>query len=190
MRAYPEASTIRLRVGARHACARQPGGRRNSLTTLGPAPVFTTAATAAGSSSPKRKVVLTFKQSFRKTSRVARQAHGVHEATLVRSRRQHRPRIATESDTGSPGPVTDGGTPTGAPPALHFPIPMCPWSSSLVRDGIPSPQDSPFTCSPGFSAGSPAGDCAPSLAPPSRRGSLVVPLCPADGLAELDTLAG
>ena len=75
-------------------------------------------ATATGSSPPKLKAVLTLNVSLRKTSRVPRQAHGVHVDTLVRSRRPHRPRNATEADTGSSGPEPDGRAPTGAPPLI------------------------------------------------------------------------
>jgi len=41
--ACPEASTIRVRVGARSTYAPHPGGRKSSLTTVSPAPVSTTA---------------------------------------------------------------------------------------------------------------------------------------------------
>jgi len=165
LRACPETSKIRVRVGGRQEWALQPGGSRSSLTTLVPAPVSTTAATETGSSPPKLKVVLTLKLSLRKTSRVPRQAHGVHTATSVRSRRPHRPRNATEADTGSPGPVKDGRAPTGAPPSPCSPIPRYPWSWSLPRDGSPSPQNSPGTCSPGCSAGSRPGGGATYLGP-------------------------
>ena len=59
---------------------------------------------AAGPGDARLKVVLTLKLSLRKTSRVPRQAHGVQADTLARNRRPHRPRNATEADTGLPGP--------------------------------------------------------------------------------------
>jgi len=63
--ASPVTSSIRVRVIVRHACARQPGGKTCSLTPLGPPTVPATAATETGSSSHKRKVVLTLKISVR-----------------------------------------------------------------------------------------------------------------------------
>ena len=125
-RACPEASTMRVRVGARQAWARQSGRSWSSLATLAPAPVSTTAATGTGSSPSKLKVVLTLHLSLRKTSRVPRQAHDVQAATLARSRRPHGPRNATEADTGILGPLTDGRALTGAPPPPRSPIPRYP----------------------------------------------------------------
>ena len=125
-----------------------------------------------------------------KTSRVPRQAHGVHAATLVRNRQPHWPSNAAEANTDTQVPGTDGRAPTGALSHLASPsrgtggyglflmMGVLFLRTILVQSLLDALQDrDPVVLRRRW-------------VPPSRGGAFGLAVLPADGLGELDALAG